>query len=274
MSVDPVTHFSQSPYNAFDGNPVMFADPSGADSYGMAGQQSKQESNRGQVGFGNSLGNRDPLNINGVNLGQGRTYGSTEDGANTMFGLINAFISYGLTQVVAENESFICSLNIFTASEDLKAFNFLISSSDDGYGNFIEMAALVTENSTFIFNDSRNNSIRSVIDTKFYKSLYDSQEKSSFFKGERILAQVHTHNEFSEIESTGDFFASSYFRVPVYALDIATSMIGRGFDFRKIEGVHGNSYESRGAISSISALLNGNFNIRNDAKNILQQAGF
>jgi RHS repeat-associated protein len=29
--LDPVTHFSQSPYNAFDGNPVFWADPSGAD---------------------------------------------------------------------------------------------------------------------------------------------------------------------------------------------------------------------------------------------------
>jgi hypothetical protein len=45
--IDPVTHFPQSPYNAFDGNPVTFADPSGADGvvpniggtiYGMAGQ--------------------------------------------------------------------------------------------------------------------------------------------------------------------------------------------------------------------------------------------
>ena len=29
--VDPVIHYSQSPYNAFDGNPVFWADPSGAD---------------------------------------------------------------------------------------------------------------------------------------------------------------------------------------------------------------------------------------------------
>jgi RHS repeat-associated protein len=32
--IDPVTHFPQSPYNAFDGNPVTFADPSGADGIG------------------------------------------------------------------------------------------------------------------------------------------------------------------------------------------------------------------------------------------------
>jgi RHS repeat-associated protein len=29
--IDPVTHFSQSPYNAFDGNPVFWADPSGGE---------------------------------------------------------------------------------------------------------------------------------------------------------------------------------------------------------------------------------------------------
>ena len=33
LAIDPVTHFSQSPYNAFDGNPVFWADPSGADAY-------------------------------------------------------------------------------------------------------------------------------------------------------------------------------------------------------------------------------------------------
>ena len=31
-SMDPVIHFSQSTYNGFDGNPVFWADPSGADS--------------------------------------------------------------------------------------------------------------------------------------------------------------------------------------------------------------------------------------------------
>lgn len=34
LGIDPVTHFSQSPYNAFDGNPVSIADPSGADGIG------------------------------------------------------------------------------------------------------------------------------------------------------------------------------------------------------------------------------------------------
>jgi len=35
--IDPVTHHSQSPYNAFDGNPVFWADPSGADGVGAGG---------------------------------------------------------------------------------------------------------------------------------------------------------------------------------------------------------------------------------------------
>ncbi len=30
ISIDPITHYSQSPYMAFNGNPVVFADPSGA----------------------------------------------------------------------------------------------------------------------------------------------------------------------------------------------------------------------------------------------------
>lgn len=32
ISTDPITHYSASTYNAFDNNPVFFADPSGADS--------------------------------------------------------------------------------------------------------------------------------------------------------------------------------------------------------------------------------------------------
>src|SRR5690606_33203267 len=32
MGIDPITHYNMSPYNAFDGNPVFWADPSGADS--------------------------------------------------------------------------------------------------------------------------------------------------------------------------------------------------------------------------------------------------
>ncbi|CAL2090614.1 RHS repeat-associated core domain-containing protein [Tenacibaculum sp. 190524A02b] len=39
-SIDPVTHWSNSTYNAFDNNPVFFADPSGADSiYNFETQQ-------------------------------------------------------------------------------------------------------------------------------------------------------------------------------------------------------------------------------------------
>jgi serum amyloid A protein len=55
--IDPVTHFPQSPYNAFDGNPVTFADPSGADGivYGMAGQSAWSNPNpRGIDTFGNA----------------------------------------------------------------------------------------------------------------------------------------------------------------------------------------------------------------------------
>ncbi|WP_317047083.1 RHS repeat-associated core domain-containing protein, partial [Maribacter polysiphoniae] len=32
ISIDPITHYSASTYNAFDNNPIYFADPSGADS--------------------------------------------------------------------------------------------------------------------------------------------------------------------------------------------------------------------------------------------------
>jgi len=34
--IDPVTHFEYSPYQAFDNNPIFWADPSGADSFNLA----------------------------------------------------------------------------------------------------------------------------------------------------------------------------------------------------------------------------------------------
>ena len=65
LSIDPVTHYSQSPYNAFDNNPVFWADPSGADGivYGMAGQSASSNPNpRGMNGFGQAnYGNNFPV---------------------------------------------------------------------------------------------------------------------------------------------------------------------------------------------------------------------
>lgn len=59
LNIDPVTHHTQSTYNAFDGNPVSIADPSGADGivYGMAGQQAWSNPNpRGFFNYGNAVG--------------------------------------------------------------------------------------------------------------------------------------------------------------------------------------------------------------------------
>ena len=151
---------------------------------------------------------------------------------------------------------------------------FLIDNSNDGYGNFIEMAALITTESTFVFSDSRNTEFFSHIDFGSYKGRGTMLGNKSFFDGQQILAQVHTHNEFSEIESSGDFSTSALLKVPVYAIDLATRMIGRGIDFRGIENVNGSKYGSTNKVGSIEELLNGNFNIRNNAKDLLLRAGF
>lgn len=44
MSLDPVTHPFQSPYNAMDGNPIFWADASGADGDGPGDKQKPKES--------------------------------------------------------------------------------------------------------------------------------------------------------------------------------------------------------------------------------------
>ncbi|GEM_PF-5561051 len=53
MVQDPVVHHSKSPYNAFDNNPVYFADPSGADS------ESSNEGSGSSQGSSMSSGNQD-----------------------------------------------------------------------------------------------------------------------------------------------------------------------------------------------------------------------
>ncbi len=57
--IDPVTHFSQTPYQFGNGNPMYWADPSGLDGvvYGMAGQEAPSNPNpRGHDTFGNTNG--------------------------------------------------------------------------------------------------------------------------------------------------------------------------------------------------------------------------
>ena len=60
LGIDPVTHFDESPYMGMSGNPVFWADPSGADGvvgdptgtvYGMAGQTSSVSYGIGHIGF-------------------------------------------------------------------------------------------------------------------------------------------------------------------------------------------------------------------------------
>src|SRR5690554_3940873 len=56
VAQDPVTHFEYSPYNAFDNNPVFWADPSGADAVDIGydriiDSQDMMAVINGQVGF-------------------------------------------------------------------------------------------------------------------------------------------------------------------------------------------------------------------------------
>lgn len=70
--IDPITHFSNSTYNAFDNNPVFWADPSGADSiynwktgqYVINGQEVTQDE---AIAYANDGGNADGSNNNTVN---------------------------------------------------------------------------------------------------------------------------------------------------------------------------------------------------------------
>ena len=74
--VDPVIHHSQSPYNAFDGNPVFWADPSGAD--GVGGWTSSSS-------FGSTF---ETPNSTGMNYGYGicSAFGSFAENVGSAWG--------------------------------------------------------------------------------------------------------------------------------------------------------------------------------------------
>ncbi|KIX21479.1 hypothetical protein SY27_07165 [Flavobacterium sp. 316] len=67
---DPVVHFDYSPYNAFDNNPIIFSDPSGADSFFHSkflnrngGHWSDQYKNNDQDNNSNSSSNNSNVNV-------------------------------------------------------------------------------------------------------------------------------------------------------------------------------------------------------------------
>ncbi len=87
LAIDPVTHFSQSPYNAFDGNPVFWADPSGADGislmdlFNSAGNGITSYSSNGSGGF-TQVGFRSEEDIiAGVNTGPGTLFATELEAA-------------------------------------------------------------------------------------------------------------------------------------------------------------------------------------------------
>ncbi|MDD3005365.1 RHS repeat-associated core domain-containing protein [Flavobacterium sp.] len=93
--IDPVVHYSQSTYNAFDGNPVFWADPSGADATtyvrGSDGEW-KQSSVQSDEEFKDDLrrfGLPDYLN----HLSQGNVDGGTKSNPPTFQESISAFMT-------------------------------------------------------------------------------------------------------------------------------------------------------------------------------------
>jgi RHS repeat-associated protein len=64
IGVDPITHFNQSTYTAFDNNPVYWADPSGADSESDYDWEAHE---RGEVGVYKSGSFKNAMANNGLN---------------------------------------------------------------------------------------------------------------------------------------------------------------------------------------------------------------
>ena len=64
MVQDPVIHYNKSPYNAFDNNPVYFADPSGADAEGSS--ESSSSSSGGNSSSGGDQGRYVNSGVGGI----------------------------------------------------------------------------------------------------------------------------------------------------------------------------------------------------------------
>lgn len=66
MVQDPVIHYNKSPYNAFDNNPVYFADPSGADAEG--GNDSSSSNSGGNSSSGGNEGRYVDSGVAGIKI--------------------------------------------------------------------------------------------------------------------------------------------------------------------------------------------------------------
>ena len=88
--IDPVVHFSQSTYNAFDGNPVFWADPSGADAYG---NHSYSLSNNPFAGGNAAVSNTGGWSGNSGGAGFGNYEPDWGDGGNNIFSISGNIIN-------------------------------------------------------------------------------------------------------------------------------------------------------------------------------------
>ena len=95
--IDPITHHSMSPYMAFDGNPVYWADPSGADSVGGASFSGSAaiDAYNAIIGAMDSFGDS-PWSIAGVEIYNSSNSEISESGPGASFSsALNAAIDFG-----------------------------------------------------------------------------------------------------------------------------------------------------------------------------------
>ena len=266
--VDPVTHFSQSPYNAFDGNPVLFSDPSGSDSiiYGMAGQTANANQwNRGHSSFGNASYSSGGLHFYGSAKSQfEQSYAGHLARQTTSFtrSVIGTFVAGALKQIQNVENAKI-TYQKFEIANDKSTFAYMVNNTMST-GN--EISALLTDTATFVFESDQNTSISAEMNFGLIKN--DNPNN--------YLAIVHTHTDGPDL-SPQDRGLSEKYQIPNFTLDIQSGYIGHGYD-----NLNGHSFDTDRTIyknngtsirADINSLLNGQFNIRNYAIDILQKVG-
>lgn len=119
LGIDPVVHYSQSPYNAFDSNPISFADPSGAD----AGYTIMWQAN--QAYLNNSLGSSS-------NWGQSAVGGSFVDSVENGIGA--AWGDGGLlaTNTITDRSEINSIIGYYARQSGFSGFSYVYKDAQSG----------------------------------------------------------------------------------------------------------------------------------------------
>ena len=254
---DPVVHHSMSPYNAFDNNPVFWADPSGADSFWHSDFMNQN--------FGHWTDQYRNDSDTDSNVDEEREEKSVA---------INSFIKFALNSDQNYNE-----MKIFSGENDeVDAYNYMRDFANRY--ELYEIAAWVTRGSIYVLPVSWDNEFADhstpelIITGPERANMKDPRKKvvyAAFLKHlnntrVQILAEVHTHY-LDESVSSDDVIFSRANGVLVFDVGPRETRVTNGLSYVYDDESHGSTTK----IFNTNDILNGNESIRHYSLNFLRE---